>query len=71
VPGRPPVAFATAAARVDRLGEAHAQARLHDELIKLRWIPVLVIDEVGYIAFEAEPANPVVPARRLAMSARV
>jgi DNA replication protein DnaC len=65
------VAFATAADWVDRLGEAHAQARLHDELIKLGRIPLLVIDEVGYVPFEAEAANPVVPARPLAMSARV
>lgn len=51
------VAFATAAAWVDRLGEAHAQSRLHDELIRLGRIPLLIIDEVGYIPFEAEAAN--------------
>jgi DNA replication protein DnaC len=51
------VAFATAAAWVDRLGEAHAQGRLHDELIRLGRIPLLIIDEVGYIPFEAEAAN--------------
>ena len=51
------VAFATAAQWVDRLGAAHAQGRLHDELIKLGRIPLLVIDEVGYIPFDAEAAN--------------
>jgi DNA replication protein DnaC len=51
------VAFATAAQWVDRLGEAHTQGRLHDELIRLGRTPLLIIDEVGYIPFEAEAAN--------------
>jgi DNA replication protein DnaC len=51
------VAFATAAECVARLGEAHAQGRLHAELTRLGRIPLLVIDEVGYIPFEAEAAN--------------
>ena len=51
------VAFATAAEWVARLGDAHAQGRLHDELRRLGRIPLLVIDEVGYIPFEAEAAN--------------
>jgi DNA replication protein DnaC len=51
------VAFATAAEWVSRLGEAHAQNRLHDELRRLAWTPLLVIDEVGYIPFDAEAAN--------------
>jgi DNA replication protein DnaC len=51
------VAFATAAQWVDRLGAAHHHGRLHDELIKLGRIPLLVIDEVGYIPFDAEAAN--------------
>ena len=33
------------------------QGRLHDELTRLGRIPLLVIDEVGYIPFEAEAAN--------------
>src|SRR5438046_2023838 len=45
------VAFATAAEWVDRLGEAHAKAKLHEELTRLGRIPLLVIDEVGYIPF--------------------
>ncbi|HZR13153.1 MAG TPA: IS21-like element helper ATPase IstB [Acidimicrobiia bacterium] len=51
------VAFATAAEWVARLGDAHAQGHLHDELRRLGRIPLLVIDEVGYIPFEAEAAN--------------
>ncbi|HWI02904.1 MAG TPA: IS21-like element helper ATPase IstB [Acidimicrobiales bacterium] len=51
------VAFATAAQWVDRLAAAHGGGRLHDELTKLGRYPLLVIDEVGYIPFEAEAAN--------------
>jgi DNA replication protein DnaC len=51
------VAFATAAEWVSRLGEAHTAGRLHDELTRLCRYPLLVIDEVGYIPFEAEAAN--------------
>ena len=50
------VAF-TAAQWVDRLAAAHGSGRLHDELTKLGRYPLLVIDEVGYIPFEAEAAN--------------
>ena len=51
------VLFATAAEWVARLAAAHHDGRLHDELRKLARYPVLVIDEVGYIPFEAEAAN--------------
>jgi DNA replication protein DnaC len=51
------VLFATAAEWVDRLGVAHSVGRLHDELRRLGRYPLLVIDEVGYIPFEAEAAN--------------
>jgi DNA replication protein DnaC len=51
------VAFATAAEWVSRLGEAHQQGRLHVELTRLGRIPLLVIDEVGYIPFDGEAAN--------------
>jgi DNA replication protein DnaC len=51
------VAFATAAEWVARLAEAHAAGRLQEELVKLSRIPVLVVDEVGYIPFKAEAAN--------------
>jgi DNA replication protein DnaC len=51
------VAFATAAQWVARLADAHHAGRLQEELIKLGRIPLLVVDEVGYIPFEAEAAN--------------
>ena len=51
------VAFATAAQWVARLADAHHAGRLQDELVKLGRIPLLIIDEVGYIPFEAEAAN--------------
>jgi DNA replication protein DnaC len=51
------VAFATAAEWVARLAEAHHAGRLQDEITKLGRIPLLIVDEVGYIPFEAESAN--------------
>jgi DNA replication protein DnaC len=51
------VAFATAAEWVARLAEAHHAGRLQAELIRLGRYPLLVVDEVGYIPFEAEAAN--------------
>ena len=51
------VAFATAAGWVDRLAEAHAAGRLQAELVRLGRYPLIVVDEVGYIPFEAEAAN--------------
>ena len=51
------VLFATAAEWVDRLAEAHRTGRLHQELTRLGRYPLVVIDEVGYIPFEAEAAN--------------
>jgi len=51
------VAFATAAEWVDTLALAHGAGRLHDELRRLGRYPLLVVDEVGYIPFEAEAAN--------------
>ncbi|MCA2230514.1 IS21-like element helper ATPase IstB [Nonomuraea aurantiaca] len=51
------VAFDTAAAWVDRLADAHTTATLQQELTKLSRIPLLIVDEVGYIPFEPEAAN--------------
>jgi DNA replication protein DnaC len=51
------VAFATAAAWVARLAEAHQAGNLQAELTRLGRYPLLVIDEVGYIPFEPEAAN--------------
>jgi DNA replication protein DnaC len=50
-------AFATAAEWVARLADAHHAGRLQPELIRLGRYPLLVVDEVGYIPFEAEAAN--------------
>jgi DNA replication protein DnaC len=51
------VAFATAAQWVARLTDAHHAGTLQDELTRLGRVPLLIIDEVGYIPFEAEAAN--------------
>ena len=51
------VAFATAAEWVARLAEANHAARLQQELVKLGRIPLIIVDEVGYIPFEPEAAN--------------
>jgi DNA replication protein DnaC len=51
------ILFATAAEWVARLAEAHHAGRLQAELIRLGRYPLLVVDEVGYIPFEAEAAN--------------
>ena len=51
------VLFATAADWVAALADAHHAGRLQAELVRLGRYPLLVIDEVGYIPFEAEAAN--------------
>ena len=51
------VLFATAAGWVARLADAHTQGRLQPELVRLGRYPLIVVDEVGYIPFEAEAAN--------------
>ena len=51
------VLFATASEWVARLADAHQAGKLQAELARLGRYPVLVIDEVGYIPFEAEAAN--------------
>jgi DNA replication protein DnaC len=51
------VQFATASQWVARLAEAHTAGRLQPELTRLGRYPLLVVDEVGYIPFEAEAAN--------------
>jgi DNA replication protein DnaC len=51
------VLFATAAQWVTQLAEAHNAGRLQAELTRLGRYPLVVIDEVGYIPFEAEAAN--------------
>jgi DNA replication protein DnaC len=51
------VAFKTATEWVAFLSEAQRQGRLDDELDKLQRIPLLVVDEVGYIPFDPQAAN--------------
>jgi DNA replication protein DnaC len=51
------VAFATASEWVARLGDAQRQGRLDEELRRLLWTPLLIVDEVGYIPFDAQAAN--------------
>jgi DNA replication protein DnaC len=50
------VAFATAHGWVLRLSSAKRAGRLEEELERLGRIPLLVVDEVGYIPFDPEAA---------------
>jgi DNA replication protein DnaC len=51
------VLFATATEWVARLADAQRSGRLAEELRKLERIPLLVVDEVGYIPFDPQAAN--------------
>jgi DNA replication protein DnaC len=51
------VAFATATEWVARLGEAKRSGSLEAELRRLSYVPLIVVDEVGYIPFDPEAAN--------------
>ena len=51
------VAFATATEWVARLGDAKRQGALEAELRRLSFVPLVVVDEVGYIPFDPEAAN--------------
>ena len=51
------VQFATATQWVARLGEAKRQGQLEAELRRLSFIPLIIVDEVGYIPFDPEAAN--------------
>jgi len=51
------VEFATAADWVTRLATAHRDQKFPHELKRLGRIPLLVIDEIGYLPFEPEAAN--------------
>jgi DNA replication protein DnaC len=50
------VAFASAQDWVGRLATAKRVGRLEDELERLRRIPLVVVDEVGYIPFDPDAA---------------
>jgi DNA replication protein DnaC len=49
--------FASATEWVARLQEAKREGRLEEEIIGLGRVPLLIIDEVGYIPFDPEAAN--------------
>ncbi len=51
------VLFATATQWVARLGDAKRQGQLEAELKRLSFVPLLVVDEIGYIPFDPEAAN--------------
>ena len=51
------VAFATATEWVARLSDAKRQGALEAELRRLSFVPLVVVDEVGYIPFDPEAAN--------------
>ncbi len=51
------VAFATATEWVARLSEAQRAGRLGEEIARLGRLPLLVMDEVGYIPFDPAAAN--------------
>src|SRR6201997_2233225 len=51
------VLFSTATQWVARLADAKRQGSLEAELKRLSFVPVLVVDEIGYIPFDPEAAN--------------
>ena len=51
------VIFRTATEWVALLADAQRQGRLDDELVRLQRVPLLVVDEVGYIPFDPQAAN--------------
>ncbi|WP_238431924.1 IS21-like element helper ATPase IstB [Streptomyces cavernae] len=51
------VLFATAGEWADRLAAARAEGRLGEELAALDDYPVLIVDEVGYLSFDADTAR--------------
>jgi DNA replication protein DnaC len=50
------VAFASAQDWVGRLAAARRAGRLEDELERLRRVPLVIVDEVGYIPFDPDAA---------------
>jgi DNA replication protein DnaC len=51
------VAFRTATEWVALLADAQRHGRLDDELTRLQRLPLLIVDEVGYIPFDPQAAN--------------
>jgi DNA replication protein DnaC len=54
---RPPRRVSDPTEWVAFLSDAQRKGRLDDELDKLQRIPLLVVDEVGYIPFDPQAAN--------------
>lgn len=52
-----PVAFDSATGWINRLADAHAHGRLDLELRRLNRFRLLVVDEVGYLPFDAAAAS--------------
>jgi DNA replication protein DnaC len=52
-----PVAFDSATGWITRLSDAHAHGRLEAELRRLHRYRLLIIDEVGYLPFDAPAAS--------------
>ena len=52
------VLFATATQWIARLADAKRQGGLEAELKRLSFVPLPVVDEIGYIPFDPEAANP-------------
>jgi DNA replication protein DnaC len=51
------VAFASAQDWVGRLAQARRAGKLEDELERLRRVPLVIVDEVGYIPFDPDAAS--------------
>ena len=51
------VAFATATEWVTRLLDAQRLGRLSDELRRLGRVPLVIVDEIGYVPFDPEAAK--------------
>ncbi len=51
------VIFATATQWVAQLADAKRHGQLEAELKRLSFVPLLVVDEIGYIPFDPEAAN--------------
>jgi DNA replication protein DnaC len=51
------VQFATATQWVARLADAKRLGQLEAELRRLSFVPLLIVDEIGYIPFDPEAAN--------------
>jgi DNA replication protein DnaC len=65
------VAFATATEWLGRLGDAKRRGTFEAELRRLRFIPLIVVDEVGYIPFRSRGRQPDVQPRLLTLRARI